>query len=340
MGGLGLVNPMELASPEYTASTKVTAPLVEQIVSQAHASPDDNTVRSLQQEARKEKEQRLSGNLEEVKSDLPYRSKRAVELATEKGASSWLTVLPLKDMDFTLNKREFKDAIHLRYDWDINDTPSVCVCGEVFNTDHAMICRRGGFIIQRHNEVRDLEAEMLNMVCYDVEVEPVLQEITGEMLPRGVNKAPDARLDIHARGFWDRQSSAFFDVRVCHPNAESYKDLSPEQIYRQHENGKKRSYAKRVMEIEQGTFTPLVFSTTGGMAEECRRYHCRLAQLLAMKKGEHYSTTVAWVRTKVSFAILRSANQCLRGSRTIRRKNNLNINDIDMEIDKGQARMQ
>jgi len=74
-----------------------------------------------------------------------------------------------------------------------------------------MICRRAGFIIQRHNEVRDLEAEMLNMVCYDVEVEPVLQEITGEMLPRGVNKAPDARLDIRARGFWDRQSSAFFE---------------------------------------------------------------------------------------------------------------------------------
>ena len=73
-----------------------------------------------------------------------------------------------------------------------------------------MICRRGGFIIQRHNEVCDLEAEMLNMACFDVEVEPVLQEILGEMLPRGVNKAPDARLDIHARGFWDRQSSAFF----------------------------------------------------------------------------------------------------------------------------------
>ena len=198
MGGLGLVNPMELASPEYTASRKVTAPLVEQIVSQAHASPDDNTVRSLQQEARKEKEQRLSGNLEEVKSDLPYRSKRAVELATEKGASSWLTVLPLKDMDFTLNKREFKDAIHLRYDWDINDTPSVCVCGEVFNTDHAMICRRGSFIIQRHNEVRDLEAEMLNLVCYDVEVEPVLQEITGEMLPRGVKPLTLAWIFMHA----------------------------------------------------------------------------------------------------------------------------------------------
>ena len=163
----------------------------------------------------------MCDKFEEVKNDLPHRTKRAVDLATEKGASSWLTVLPIKDMDLTLNKREFKDAIHLRYDWDMNDIPLVCVCGDVFNIDHAMICRRGGFIIQRHNEVRDLEAEMLNMVCYDVEVEPVLQEISGEMLARGVNKAPDARLDIHARGFWDRQSSAFFDVRVCHPNADN-----------------------------------------------------------------------------------------------------------------------
>jgi len=78
----------------------------------------------------------------------------------------------------------------------MNDIPSVCACVDVFNIDHAMICRRGGFIIQRHNEVRDLETEMLNMVCYDVEVEPVLQEITGEMLFRGVNKAPDARLTL------------------------------------------------------------------------------------------------------------------------------------------------
>ena len=147
----------------------------------------------------------------------------------------------------------------------------------------------------------------MKMVCNDVEVEPVLQEITGEVLTRGTNKAPDARLDILARGFWERQKSAFFDVPVCHPNADSYKDLSPKQIYRQHENEKKRMYANRVMEVEQATFTPLVFTTTGGMAEECRRYHGRLAELLADKKGEEYATTISWIRTKVSFAILRSA---------------------------------
>ena len=99
-----------------------------------------------------------------------------------------------------------------------------------------MICKRGGFVIQRHNELRDLEADLLSMVCSDVEVEPVLQDITEEQLSRGSNRAQDARLDIRARGFWDPQSSAFFDVRVCHPNAESYKDQEPQQIYRIHEN--------------------------------------------------------------------------------------------------------
>ena len=120
-----------------------------------------------------------------------------------------------------------------------------------------MVCRLGGLVIQRHNEIRDLEAELLNMVCKDVKIEPVLQEITGEDLNRGANRAPDAPLDIHARGFWEKRRSAFFDVRVCHPNADSYRDLTPEQIYRQHENEKKGQYERRVMEVEQGTFTSL-----------------------------------------------------------------------------------
>ena len=146
-----------------------------------------------------------------------------------------------------------------------------------------------------------------------MQVKLALQPITGEELARGTNQAPDARLDVHCRGFWERQRAAFFDIRVCHPNADSYKDLSSKQIYRIHENEKKRKYNSRVTEIEQGTFTPLVFTTTGGMTDECLRYHSRLAELLSAKTQESYTTTVSWVRAKVSFAILRSALLCLRG---------------------------
>ena len=203
----------------------------------------------------------------------------------------------------------------MRYDWQISDTPSTSACGNVFYVDHAMVCRRGGFIIQRHNELRDREAEMLKIVCNDVQIEPVLQEINGEVLTPGTNRAADARLNIHARGFWERQCSAFFDVRVCYPNAKSYRGLTTKQIYRQHESEKKRMYASRVLEVEQGSFTPLVFTTTGVMAGEYMRYHSRLAELLSTKKGEDYSTTMSWIRAKVSFALLRSALLCLRGSR-------------------------
>ena len=64
------------------------------------------------------------------------------------------------------------------------------------------------------------------MVCSDVEVEPVLQDITKEQLNGGINGAQDARLDIWEHGFYDPHSSAVFDVRVCHPNAESSKSHS------------------------------------------------------------------------------------------------------------------
>ena len=328
MGGLGFTDPVVASSSEYEASIKVTDPLVRRIIEQEHQPPVASEIQTLQLSTRKQNDDCLS---ERKKNSLPTKAKRAVELTSEKGSSNWLTMIPLKELDYNLNKKEFRDAIKLRYDWEITDTPMICACGVQFSVDHAMVCQHGGFIIQRHNELHDLEAEMLGMVCNDVEVQPVLQEVTGETLNHGANKVPDARLDIHARGFWERQRSAFFDVRVCHPNADSYRDLTPKQIYKKHENEKKRQYAERVMEIEQGTFTLLVFTTTGGMADECVKYNSRFAELIANKKGESYSSAISWIRARVPFAILCSAILCLRGSRSRRRK--LDFVDSDLQIE-------
>ena len=88
--------------------------------------------------------------------------------------------------------------------------------------------------------------------------------------------------------------------------------------------------------MEQATFTPLVFSTTGGMAAECKRYHRRLAELPATKKGERYATTMSWIRARVSFALLRSALLCLRGLRA-KRRIHLELTDIDFDIERGHA---
>ena len=41
------------------------------------------------------------------------------------------------------------------------------------------------------------------------------------------------------------------------------------------------------------TFTPLIFTTTAGMSDECQCYHRRLAELLAVKKQESSASTIA-----------------------------------------------
>ena len=67
-------------------------------------------------------------------------------------------------MAFNLNKREFRDALRLRYNWSLSDIPSKYVCAEEYSVEHAMICKLGGFIIQRHDLLRNLEAELLSPV--------------------------------------------------------------------------------------------------------------------------------------------------------------------------------
>ena len=52
-----------------------------------------------------------------------------------------------------------------------------------------MICKRGGYVEQRHNELRDLDPELLSALCRDIESEPVPQDTSKEQLNRRFNKA-------------------------------------------------------------------------------------------------------------------------------------------------------
>ena len=88
-------------------------------------------------------------------------------------------------------------------------------------------------------------------------------------------------------GCWgDRFRRAFFDIRVFYPNASSYRYLQLSSVYRRHENEKKRNYEDRVKEVEHGSFTPLVFSTSGGMGGLATTTYKRLASQIATKKDQ------------------------------------------------------
>ena len=109
----------------------------------------------------------------------------------------------------------------------------------------------------------------------------------------------------------------FLKVRVFHPNALSYCNTSVPSLYRRHEAQKKREYGDRVREVEQASFTPLVFATTGGMGREAIVFYRRLADHLSRRGSTSYSQTLAFIRCTLSFSLLRSATMCIRGSRSI-----------------------
>ena len=75
-------------------------------------------------------------------------------------------------------------------------------CGQVFNVEHALSCKKGGFITLHHNELRDFTANQLSDVFHDVRLEPQLKPLTGEIYHYNTsNTTKDVRFNVSARGF-------------------------------------------------------------------------------------------------------------------------------------------
>ena len=104
-------------------------------------------------------------------------------------------------------------------------------------------------------------------------------------------------------------------VNPFNPFAPSYRTLPLPALYQRHERAKRARYEERVLEVERAAFTPLVFSASGGASKLATMFLKRLASVLAEKRKEPYSVTMAWLRTRLSFSLLRSAIACLRSSR-------------------------
>ena len=282
---------------------------------------------------RTERRAKQAETLENLILRMSQDQKRVNEISRESGSSNWLSCLPLEDSGYVLTKQEFWDALNLRYNWPLSRIPPKCPCGNNFDLNHAFSCKKGGFVSSRHNDLRNITANLLSEVCKDVCVEPQLSSLSGETLvPKSANTSAEARLDISARGVWTTGQRAFFDVRVFNPFARRYSGLTLSQAYRSNESEKKRLYNDRVMKVENGTFTPLVFSSAGGMAPECKIFIKQLSSLVADHRKETYSLVASWIKTKLSFALLRSSILCIRGTRNPYYKNLVaDTNDIVLE---------
>ena len=326
-GGMGLKVLHENSDAAYEASVKITKPLVNKIIAQSQDLPDEEKVKTAKSKTICESKAKEAEKTLAIKTKQTPDIQRLVEQHSEPGASSWLGAMPLEKHNFNLTKYEFNDALCLRYKKLLKNLPSECPCGEPYNVTHALNCHRGGFIKCRHDRIRDVECQLLKMVVKDVESEPNLQPVINRNgYCKTAKLGDEARPDVRARGFWREGQNAFFDVKVTNADCSSQEDKSLKSVLRDSENTKKRAYNRRIMEVEHGTFTPLIFTTTGVMGHECSVFHKSLAEKISNKQGERYDDVMRFLRIKFSFLCLKATLLCLRGSRSIR--NNTNI-DID-----------
>ena len=74
-----------------------------------------------------------------------------IDCAREPGALAWISAMPLEEHGFCLDKSSFRDALCLRYGWQLPNMSHKCACGIPLIVDHAMVCHKGGIPAQRHN---------------------------------------------------------------------------------------------------------------------------------------------------------------------------------------------
>ena len=166
--------------------------------------------------------------------------------------------------------------------------------------------------------MENIFANLMVEVCRDVAVEPLLQPLDGETVDRNSTAKDDARLDIKANAFWGTVfERTFFDVKIFNPVARS----CPKTIrdsYKYHKKLKKLKYEQRIRDVENSTFNPLVFSSTGGAGTSESKVMKRLAQEISEKREEKYSDVMSFIRTKISFALLKTSILCIRRCRALK----------------------
>ena len=93
--------------------------------------------------------------------------------------------------------------------------------------------------------------------------------------------------------------------RIMHPNAPTYVKKPIEKVYKMHETEKKRNYNEHVLQVEKGSFTPIVGSTFGGMGKDAERHHQQ--SILDRGKKERRvcnADIINYVTTRIRFSVV------------------------------------
>ena len=111
--------------------------------------------------------------------------------------------MPIAKDNFDLSAVEFRDGLCLRYRKPMLQLPPNCDgCGAMFSINHALDCRRGGLVVQQHNEIRDVIHDLSSLAWGQTVKEPIIHGFGDDL------SLPGLKADIGVRGVWQPQAGA------------------------------------------------------------------------------------------------------------------------------------
>ena len=175
--------------------------------------------------------------VQEIYASLSQYLQRAVDWNSEKGSSSWLTVLPFCDQGFHQTRWEFCNAIHFNMAGSCL-TFLIIVCSKSFSHDQAMICHHGGLILYLCIIMRleILQLNGLNVYAMMLLLSPhcSCSQVRLLFLPLQTSKILPELIYITCPWVLKLLAKCLFDVRVFYCNIQSYCNFSVPTVYRCH----------------------------------------------------------------------------------------------------------
>ena len=324
-GGLGLLDPVDLADINHGDSLAATSHLVQSLLGNCPFDLDRH-----EENARETKSQRRESLDEMYESRVKRwltRGSRVQKQRTKRGKDTggWITVAPSTDNGTILSADEFRDSARLRLGLEPLHMPAMCdACtGTKFTVSHALDCKKGGLVGYRHDHLRATWARLCRQASSRdrVKEEPYIHNSATLKAAKAKAEAtrstpppPGERGDVAVHDFWTQGTTAIFDIRVTNTECPSRRGQAAHKVLAAHEKEKKDRYLEACLERRR-QFTPLVFSVDGLPGAEATAAIKRLSAMLAEKLQREYSVVCGYVRSQLQIALARSASLCIRGAR-------------------------
>ena len=189
LGGIGIRDPVKTASSAYKSSFEASTLLRNAIITGEKIDIRNHNLHFRKSTAniKKEEEELASQYTRSIIDQLSNDFSKQIDRIMTYKCSSWLSATPWEDSYFVMTPDEFRDSMACRYQKLPRNLQARCDgCGKPFDVDHALDCKNGGLVYQRHTEFRDENCDLNRKAgLSQVLSEPIIREAdrngTGEL---------------------------------------------------------------------------------------------------------------------------------------------------------------